>query len=138
MQTVSNLLNGTPIEDSHPECSFCATQFDLLNESECIIMKKKMVRQSNEAVRDSEEEFFRMCLLSYQLAHKGNQKILLLDSRSLYQEVTKKRKLPFFKWNDWLRKQVEMLQFEQMYKKKTEFEYAKRLAERYEVREAYF
>ena len=52
----------------------------------------------------SEEEFFRMCLLSHQLAHKHNQKILLLDARSLYQEVTKKRKLPFFKWNEWLRK----------------------------------
>ena len=63
---------------------------------------------------------------------------MLLDPRSLYQEVTKKKKLPFFKWNDWLRKQVDMLQFEQMYKKKTEFEYAKRLAERYEVREGHF
>ena len=79
-----------------------------------------------------------MCLLSYQLANKTNQKVMLLDPRSLYQEVTKKKKLPFFKWNDWLRKQVDMLQFEQMYKKKTEFEYAKRLAERYEVREGHF
>ena len=25
IQTVSNILNGTPIENSHPECSFCAS-----------------------------------------------------------------------------------------------------------------
>lgn len=72
-------------------------------------MKKKLIRQSNEQARDSEEEYFRMCLLSYQLSNKNNQKILLLDPRSLYKEVTKKHKLPFFKWNDWLRKKVDML-----------------------------
>lgn len=108
-QTVSNMLNGAPVEDSHPDCDFCASQFDLLDQSQCLIMKKKMLRQSSGASRDKEEEFFRMCLLSYQLANKRNQKILALDSRSLYEEAAKRRKLPFFKWNDWLRKKVEML-----------------------------
>ena len=137
-QTVSNLFNGAPVEDSHPECEFCASQFDLLDQSQCLIMKKKMLRQSTGADRDKEEVFFRMCLLSFQLTNKSNQKVLALDSKSLYEEAAKKRKLPFFKWNDWLRKQIERMQFEHMYKKKTEFEYAKRLAERYEVREQHF
>lgn len=109
LQTVSNLFNGAPVEDSHPACDFCASQFDLLDQSQCLIMKKKMLRQSSGAVKDKEEEFFRMCLLSFQLTNKHNQKILALDAQSLYQEAAKRRKLPFFKWNDWLRKQIERL-----------------------------
>ena len=89
-------------------------------------------------MRNKEEEYFRMCLLSFQLVHKHNQQILALDSASLYDEVTKQRKLPFFKWNDWLRRKVERIELEHMYKKKTEFEYAKHLSQRWEVRESHF
>lgn len=79
-QSVSNLFNGELVEDSHPDCDFCGSQFDLLDQSQCLIMKKKMLRQSSGAVRDKEEEFFRMCLLSFQLTNAHNQKILALDS----------------------------------------------------------
>jgi len=43
-QTVSNLLNGQTIEDSHIDCDFCASQFDLLDQSQCLLVKKKMLR----------------------------------------------------------------------------------------------
>ena len=57
---------------------------------------------------------------------------MALDSKKLFKDVNE-TKLPFFKWNDWLRKTIERLMFEEMYKKKTEFEYAKILAKKYEV-----
>ena len=61
-----------------------------------------------------------------------------LDAKKLFKEVSEKEKLPFFKWNDWLKRTVERLMFEEMYKKKTEFEYAKILAKKYEVKTNYF
>ena len=54
-------------------------------------------------------------------------KILTLDYRSLYKQVTEKYNYPFYQWNEWIKDIVEKLQFEYIYKKKTEFEYAKLL-----------
>ena len=51
--------------------------------------------------------------------------MLTLNYKALYKEAALKKKLPFNKWNEWLKKQVDILQFEYIYKKKTEFEYAK-------------
>ena len=90
-------------------------------------MKKKMIR-AGKAIENKEEEYFRMCLLSYQYVYKNNMKILTLDYRSLYKQVTEKYNYPFYKWNDWIKETVEKLQFEYIYKKKTEFEYAKLLS----------
>ena len=64
-------VNGVVIEDSHPSCPFCISQFNGLNESQCIQAKKKMVRLGG-AIENKEEEFFRMTLLSYQLKYKNN------------------------------------------------------------------
>ena len=85
-----------------------------------------MIR-AGRAMENKEEEYFRMCLLSYQLIYKDNMKILTLDYRSLYKQVMQNNNLPFYKWNDWLKDVVDKLQFEYIYKKKTEFEYAKLL-----------
>ena len=90
-------------------------------------MKQLKLRMKDLAA-NKEEEFFRMCLLSFQINNKENMKVMKLDYRSLYKQVTDKHHLPFFKWNDWLKECVERLQFEYIYKKKTEFEYAKMLS----------
>ena len=41
-------------------------------------------------------------------------------------------------WNNWLKDCIEKLNFEYIYKKKTEFEYAKILSQKYEVKDSYF
>ena len=45
-------------------------------------------------------------------------KILTLDYRSLYKQVTEKYNYPFYQWNEWIKDIVEKLQFEYIYKKK--------------------
>ena len=62
---------------------------------------------------------------------------MTLDHRALYKQVLNTRE-PFYKWNEWLKDIIEKLNFEYIYKKRTEFEYAKLLAERYEVKDTYF
>ena len=42
--------------------------------------------------------------------------------------------MPFYKWNNWIEIKVEMLNFEYMYQKKTEFEYARVLSKDYEIK----
>ena len=64
----STKLNGIPVEESHPACPFCVSQFNGLNESQCVTAKKKMLRKAN-AIENKEEEFFRMSLLTYQLKY---------------------------------------------------------------------
>ena len=44
---------------------------------------KKMIR-AGKAIENKEEEYFRMCLLSYQFIYKNNMKVLTLDYRFLY------------------------------------------------------
>ena len=78
-----------------------------------------------------------MCLLSYQLVNKQNQQILALDANHLFKDVTKK-KIPFFQWNNWLSKTIDRLNLEYMYKKKNEFEYAKYLQKKFDVKESHF
>jgi hypothetical protein len=46
--------------------------------------------------------------------------------------------MPFFKWNEWLKNQIQKLEFEYIYKKKTEFEYSKILEKKYQIKESYF
>ena len=63
---------------------------------------------------------------------------MALDAKKLFKKVSEDEKLPFFKWNDYIKKTVEQLMFEEMYKKKTEFEFAKLLSKKYEVQSNYF
>jgi len=42
------------------------------------------------------------------MLNKTNMKVMKLDSKALYKRV-QKEKLPFFKWNDWLKDQIERL-----------------------------
>jgi hypothetical protein len=100
-------------------------------------LKRQVMRLKGGVSENKEEEFFRMCLLSFQIKHKDNLKILKLDYKSLYSQVILK-KLPFFMWNEWLRVCIERLQFEFIYKKTSEFEYAKVLSKKFELNELYF
>ena len=93
-----------------------------------MLLKKKMTKFIKSKFDDKEEEYFRMCLLSYQMKYSNNQKIMTLDYKSLYRQVTKDKKMPFYMWNNWLKDCIEKLNFEYIYKKKTEFEYAKILS----------
>ena len=79
-----------------------------------------------------------MCLLSFQLNYKHNQKIMTLDHKALYKQASIQKKMPFFKWNKWISDQVQMLEFEYIYKKKTEFEYSKILEQKYQIKDTYF
>ena len=88
--------------------------------------------------QNKEEEYFKMSLLSYQLFYKNNQKIMTLDYKALYKDVAVQQKLPFYQWNNWLKTKIERLNFEYMYQKKTEFQYAKFLSKKYEVKENHF
>ena len=139
MYMKSSVASFSFVEESHPECKFCKRQFDDINESQRENFKKNLIKKNykEKPVENKEEEFFKMCLLSFQLKHKS-KKVMALDAKKLFKEVSELEKLPFFKWNDWLKKTIERLMFEEMYKKKTEFEYAKILAKKYEVKANYF
>ena len=126
------------VDESHPECKFCKKQFDDVDESQKDQFKKNLLKKNKNndkpvAAENKEEEFFKMTLLSFQLTHKSNRKIMALDAKKLFLQVSEKEKLPFFKWHDYLQKTVEKLMFENMYKKKTEVEYTKLLAKKFEV-----
>jgi len=79
-----------------------------MDPEQVLLMKKKFLRQGLTKFENKEEEYFRMVLLSFQLTHKENSKVLTLDYRSLFKRVTAE-KLPFFKWHDWLQEMVEKL-----------------------------
>ena len=124
-QLTMSTRNTNEIEKSHPLCDFCLNVFKDLDESQIYTCKRKLLKKGAFTVENKEEEYFRMCLLTYQLNYKSNQKVLTLNYKALYKEAAIKNKLPLNKWNEWLKKQIDILQFEYIYKKKTEFEYAK-------------
>jgi len=78
-----------------------------------MLLELKTIRTLNK-----EEEYFKMCLLSFQLQNLSNKKVMGLDAKELFVMASQKEKLPFFKWNGWLQKQIEKIQFEEMYKRK--------------------
>ena len=94
---------------------------------QALIAKRKLIRQGLNHVENKEEEFFKMNLLSFQLLNKTNMKVMKLDAKQLFKRAQEEQ-LPFFKWNEWLKQMVEKMQFEHIYKKKTEYEYSKMLS----------
>ena len=78
-----------------------------------------------------------MSLLAYQLNNKNIQKVLTLNYKQLYKKATD-AKVPFNEYYEWLKKQVFQMKFEHMYKKKLEFEFAKFLIDKYEVKQNHF
>jgi len=72
------------------------------------------------------------------MAHKSNMRVMKLDSKALYKQVTVEKKVPFYEWNAWLKNMIEKLEFENIYKKKTEYEYSKMLNKKYSVKDSYF
>ena len=75
------------VDFSHPECDFCTAQFSGMSEEEIAKIKKRLIKKGAFAADNKEEEYFRMCLLSYQIKYKGIQKILTLDHNALYRQA---------------------------------------------------
>lgn len=70
--------------------------------------KKRMLRKIGDSSKvRSDEEFFKMCLLSYQMANPSDIQVMKLDYKVLLKQVRDIEKLPFFKWNTWLSQKVE-------------------------------
>ena len=51
-------------------------------------LKKEIRRRGMNMVENKEEEFFKMTLLSYQIKHRENMKIMKLDYKNLYKQAT--------------------------------------------------
>ena len=117
------------IEDSHSKCKFCKSHFDKLPKDEILQLKKNMIKgKVPPPPVDKEEEYFKMSLISYQMIHKVDNRVICLDFRTLYNRA-KSEKIPFFKYNSWLARTIEQMQFEEKYRRKAEFEYTKILTE---------
>ena len=105
------------IEDSHSKCKFCKSNFDKLPKDEIIQLKKNMIKgKIPQPPVDKEEEYFKMSLISYQMIHKVDNRVITLDFRTLYNKA-RRENIPFFKYSQWLSRSIEQLQFEQKYKK---------------------
>lgn len=60
----SSILDSQII-DSHPKCMFCKDQFPGKTDKDKLQMKKNMLRQLQKPKETKEEEYFKMCLLSF-------------------------------------------------------------------------
>ena len=70
--------------------------------------KKRMLRKIGDSSKaKSDEEFFKMCLLSHQMTNPADKDVMRLDWKTLYKQVSTDEKLPFVEWNSWLSKKVE-------------------------------
>ena len=65
-------------------CKFCIYLFSELTENQTVSLKKRIFLLTKEKQDNKDEEFFRMCLLQYQMQNKDNLKIMSLDYRNLY------------------------------------------------------
>ena len=65
---------------------------------------------------DPEEEFFKMCLITFQMQHQRNLEIMKLDYRTLYLEAIDK-KLPFSGFIDFIDQQINKILMMQKYKR---------------------
>ena len=67
MYVKSSVASVSFIDESHPECKFCKKQFDEISESQRENFKKNLVKKAKTSapVENKEEEFFKMCLLSF-------------------------------------------------------------------------
>ena len=59
-------------------------------------LKRKLDKKGVFKVTNKDEEYFRMCLLAYQIQYKHNLKLLSLDYRALYKQAVEIHKLQFF------------------------------------------
>ena len=66
--------------------------------------------------KDSNQEFFTMCLLSFKLNNQDLEEVLELDHRALYQKCVDIDKKEFFEFQDWISKEVQKLRFQNIYK----------------------
>ena len=105
------------VVESHEKCKFCSQIGK--SESERNDLKKKIMKFLKNPDTDRLFEYFSLCLVSYQLNDSKNTKILALNSKQLYQEVTQKAKLPFNQWNKWLGDRIQLTTLESMYTKTT-------------------
>ena len=72
-----------------------------------------------------EEEYIRMSLLSFQILHKDNDRIMALDPTALFKEL-KQLDIPFYQWNAWIADLVLRLQLESAYQYQAEREVLRR------------
>jgi hypothetical protein len=127
-------ISESTIEESHPDCKFCDYCFKKMDDKREIVQtKKRMLRKIGDSSKaNSDEEFFKMTLLSYQMGNPLDKKVMELDYRALFKQASTIQKLPFYKWNAWLNERIEQMQFENRYRRFADFQYAKFL-EKYEV-----
>lgn len=113
----SSQIDESKLIESNDRCNFCISQFNGKTEQERLPNKRAMLKKLMTEV-DTLFEFFSLCLVSYKLNDTRNTKIISLDKRELYKQVTQVEKLPFNKWNKWLGDYIEKLTLENMYMNK--------------------
>ena len=116
-------ISESVIEESHPECKFCDYCFKSMNDKrEVVQTKKRMLRKIGDSSKaKSDEEFFKMTLLSYQMGNPFDKKVMELDYKVLFQQANTFEKVPFYKWNAWLSQKIEQMQFENRYRRFADF-----------------
>ena len=79
-------ISESVIEESHPECKFCDYCFKQMGDKREIIQtKKRMLRKIGDSSKaNSDEEFFKMTLLSYQMSNPLDKKVMELDYKVLF------------------------------------------------------
>ena len=70
---------------------------------------------------NSDQEFFKMSLLSYQMSNPFDKKVMELDYKVLFKQASTFEKLPFYKWNTWLSQKIEQMHFEDRYRRFADF-----------------
>ena len=102
-------ISESLIEESHPECKFCDFCFKSVGDKrEVIQTKKRMLRKIGDSSKaNSDAEFFKMTLLSYQMSNPFDKKVMELDYKVLFKQASLFEKLPFHKWNAWISQKIE-------------------------------
>ena len=103
--------------ESHPKCGYCKGHFDQLSESEVQKKKYKIRKFLDGKQTKKEEEYFRMCILSYQMMNQNNKRMTALDPEILYNNAQSEN-VPFYQYNEWVTKKGTQVLFEGMFLQK--------------------
>ena len=101
---------------SSPNCMYCNGHFEALTPAEVLKKKYKIRKFLDGKQTKKDEEFFRMCILSYQMMNQKNKRMTALDPEILFNNA-KKEGVQFYQYNEWVTKKGTQVLFEGMFLK---------------------
>ena len=113
----SNSKRGVEEEvASSSNCMYCNGHFEGLSADQITKKKYKIRKFLDGKQTKKDEEFFRMCVLSYQMMNQKNKRMTALDPEILYNNAQKEG-VQFYQYNEWVTKKGTQVLFEGMYLK---------------------